>query len=64
MTWGPIGAAIVVAFALTSCFGEGAEDEYQRGYNDGLHDGWAETCNDIRSFSATIEQTLKAERIC
>ena len=58
-----IGILAAIGLLLASC-GESADDAYQRGYDDGLSDGWAETCNEIGRFSMSIEQTLKERRIC
>ena len=58
-----VAIAIVLLLVLTFC-GENSDDAYQRGYEDGLHDGWAQTCNDIARFSGSIESALKAQRIC
>ena len=35
-----------LAMLLTGC-GESTEEAYKREYDAGLHDGWADTCNDI-----------------
>ena len=48
---------------LTGC-GESTEEAYKRGYDDGLHDGWAYTCNDIERFSDRIATVLEREQIC
>lgn len=55
---------ILVSTALVTSCGEDTEEAYQRGYDDGHYDGWAETCNEIRRFSRDIEETLEQEDIC
>jgi hypothetical protein len=57
------GILVALGLLLTSC-GDGTDDAYQRGYDDGLHDGWVDTCNEIARFSSSIEDILKAQRIC
>jgi hypothetical protein len=57
------GIFVALCLLLASC-GESTDDAYQRGYDAGVHDGWADTCNEIARFSSSIEGTLKDERIC
>ena len=54
---------VTVGLLLASC-GESTDEAYQRGYDDGLYDGWANTCNEIGQFSRTVADTLEKERIC
>ncbi len=56
---------IVLACAgiLAGC-GESSDEAYQRGYDDGIYDGWADTCNEIARFSSRMESTLKRQDIC
>jgi hypothetical protein len=54
-----IGILVAIGLLLASC-GESTDEAYERG----LYDGWAETCDSIRRFSRSMEQTLKKQRIC
>jgi len=54
--WGAItGAAIV---ALFWC------GEPDLTYDDGVHDGWAQTCNEIAAHDSSIESELEGAGIC
>lgn len=55
--YGVLTLAIVVA--LSGC-GESNDEAYNRG----IHDGWAQTCNEIAAFSSSIESRLKSKGIC
>ena len=56
-------AATCLSFILIGC-GESSEDAYERGYEEGHYDGWAETCNSIENFSARINNLLENQEIC
>ena len=52
-----------LSLILIGC-GEDSEDAYQRGYEEGYYDGWAETCNSIEGSSARISNLLESKKIC
>lgn len=51
-----------LSLLLFGCDGQG--DEYARGHEDGLYDGWAETCNEIEHKHPDISDRLEQDKIC
>lgn len=58
-----LALTFVPAMLLVGC-GESTDEAYQRGYDEGLYDGWAYTCNNIERFNSRIADVLERERIC
>ena len=54
----------ITMLILNAC-GDDDMDAYQRGYEDGFHDGWADTCDRIGRANPAMEARLsQAYGIC
>lgn len=66
-----VGAGLICLLALAFCWNSGSSDDnvkkqaqYEAGYDDGLSDGEAETCDRIKRFSSSISDSLVNAQIC
>lgn len=50
----------LVAFGIYACHGPSSSLTY----DDGVHDGWAHTCNQLDRLSPRTVQEIRNSRIC